>query len=212
MRLEDFEAGMEGWERHAGSAVFLTSHLGWVPLVGKHVWLRENCRYDNVLLLKVDLTNAPYVDDADRVEVRKVCDGFFTGTAQFGFMENPRLGAVLPKALPFDWKTAVVMLPRPALSDEGAFGHHPAAARRRPSWSCRNRSQSAASCERRGAILRSRVRPLPGLNHLPRPAPRAPSGMRRSPPAPRHRRRPGSAAPAARRRKRHSAAPAAGEA
>ncbi len=116
MRTEEFEADMQGWQRRDGSAVFLTSHLGWVPLVGRHRWLRENCRYDNVLLLKVELTRQPYVDESVRVKVDKVCSGFYTGIAQFGFMENPSVGIVLPKALPFDWETAVVILPRPALS------------------------------------------------------------------------------------------------
>ncbi len=122
MLTTDFERDMATWDRrNGGSAVFLTSHLDWVPLVGKHRWLRENCRYDNVLLLRVDLARTPYVDEADRVSVTQVCHGFYTGQASFGFMENPSVGMVLQKALPFDWESAVFMLPRPTAAATGPF-------------------------------------------------------------------------------------------
>ncbi len=122
MRTVDFKAEMIGWTRRRGSAVFLTSHLDHVPLVGRHEWLRENCKYDNVLLLKIDMVQAPYVAGEDRVTVRQMCDGFYTGEARFGFMEEPCVGNVLPKALPFDWTSAVFLLPRPIPSNQGSWG------------------------------------------------------------------------------------------
>jgi KUP system potassium uptake protein len=121
MNIRDFERGMQGWQTRAGSAVFLTSNLDWVPLVGRHRWLWENCRYENVLLLKVDLAKTPYVEEKDRIRVTKVCSGFYTGEARFGFMEAPCVGVVLPKALPFDWESAVFLLPRPIATDRGGF-------------------------------------------------------------------------------------------
>ncbi len=122
MNVADFKRGMTDWERRAGSAVFLTSNLDWVPLVGRHKWLWENCRYDNVLLLKVDLAKTPYVDHDKRIAIDQVCQGFYTGTASFGFMENPCIGTVLPGALPFDWTDAVFLLPRPIPTDRGSAG------------------------------------------------------------------------------------------
>ena len=121
MNVADFKRGMTGWKTREGSAVFLTSNLDWVPLVGRHRWLWENCRYENVLLLKVDLAKTPYVDGSDRVHITQVCQGFYTGTARFGFMENPCIGTVLPGALPFDWSDAVFLLPRPIPTDHGGF-------------------------------------------------------------------------------------------
>ena len=122
MQTADFKNGMTGWKTRQGSAVFLTSNLDWVPLVGRHKWLWENCRYDNVLLLKIDLAKTPYVEEGRRVCIDRVCEGFYTGTASFGFMENPCIGTVLPDALPFDWSDAVFLLPRPIPTDHGSFG------------------------------------------------------------------------------------------
>ena len=121
MKTLDFKTEMTGWQRRRGSAVFLTSNLDYVPLVGRHTWLRENCKYDNVLLLKIDMAQAPYVDGDTRVTVRKVCDGFYTGEARFGFMEEPCVGNVLQKALPFDWESAVFLLPKPIPTDHGSW-------------------------------------------------------------------------------------------
>jgi KUP system potassium uptake protein len=122
MKVGDFQHGMEGWKTREGSVVFLTSNLDWVPLVGRHRWLWENCRYDNVLLLKIELAKTPYVGEHDRLAVHQVCRGFYTGEARFGFMETPCVGTILKDALPFDWETAVFILPRPIPTDRGGFG------------------------------------------------------------------------------------------
>ena len=122
MSIGDFKRGMAEWQTRSGSAIFLTSHLDWVPLVGKHRWLWENCRYENVLLLRVELAKTPYVEDGDRVTVKQVCPGFHTGEVRFGFMETPCIGTVLPETLPFDWQTAVVLLPRPFAAGQGPLG------------------------------------------------------------------------------------------
>ncbi len=121
MKTTDFQADMSGWERRKGSAVFLTSNLDYVPLVGKHEWLRENCRYDNVLLLKIDMTPQPYVADAERVTIKEVCHGFHTGEARFGFMETPCVARVLAKVAPFDLDAAAFILARPIPSNQGAW-------------------------------------------------------------------------------------------
>jgi KUP system potassium uptake protein len=123
MNIDDFRADMNGWgHRGAGAAVFLTDNLKRVPLVGRHVWLRENCRYENVLLLKIYSIRSPYVSDEERVTVKDVGNGLFTAEARFGFMELPSASTVLPKCLPFDWDTAVFMLPRPVPAESGSFG------------------------------------------------------------------------------------------
>ena len=121
MKTQDFERDMSGWERRDGSAIFLTSNLGYVPLVGRHKWLRENCRYDNVLLLKIDMSTIPYVAESERITVKQVCAGFYTGEARFGFMEQPCVGVLLARVLPFDWESSAFLLPRPIPTTTGPW-------------------------------------------------------------------------------------------
>jgi KUP system potassium uptake protein len=122
MDIKVFRAEMEGWKhRGAGAAVFLTENLDRVPLIGRHIWLRENCRYENVLLLKIYAIGSPYLPDEERVTVQDLGNGLFTAEARFGFMELPSANQVLPQCLPFDWSTAVFMLPQPIPTDRGSF-------------------------------------------------------------------------------------------
>jgi len=124
MGIDEFRRGMSGWkQRGAGAAVFLTSDLDRVPLVGKHHWLREHCSYENVLLLKINIGSIPYYGEAQRVQVQDLGNGLFTAEARFGFMESPCAGEVLPKALPFEWGSAVFMLPQPIATDDGPLHH-----------------------------------------------------------------------------------------
>ncbi len=123
MDREVFREGMSKWgHRGAGAAVFLTENLQRVPLVGRHAWLRENCRYEIVLLLKIYASNSPYLADDERVTVQDLGGGLYTAEARYGFMELPCSSDVLPKALPFAWDSAVFMLPQPIPTDRGAFG------------------------------------------------------------------------------------------
>jgi len=123
MDIDTFQKGMADWKpRGAGAAVFMTSDLNRVPLVGRHAWLRENCRYENVVLLKIDLSRRPYLRDSERVKVNAMGNGLFTVEALFGFMEQPCAGTTLPDALPFDWQSAVFLLPQLIATEQKSFG------------------------------------------------------------------------------------------
>jgi KUP system potassium uptake protein len=114
MPVELFHKDIIAWRaRQQGTVVFLTSELDHVPLVGRHLWLRANCQYQRVLLLRVETNRAAYVNAQDRVLIKDLGDGLFTAVAQFGFMESPRVGDVLPPALPFDWEGTVFVLAQP---------------------------------------------------------------------------------------------------
>jgi KUP system potassium uptake protein len=114
MPVENFRRDIAGWAtRRGGTVVFLTFDLDHVPLVGRHAWLRANCAYERVLLLRIETSRAAYVPEKDWVEVRDSGDGLFTAVARFGFMQAPRVGDVLPKALPFDWNDTVFVLAQP---------------------------------------------------------------------------------------------------
>jgi KUP system potassium uptake protein len=122
MKIEDFRQCMGGWKtRGAGTVVFLTSDVDRVPLVGRHLWVREHCSYENVMLLKIQMLRIPYAASANRVSVQDLGNGLFTAEARFGFMETPCAGEVLPEALPFEWDSVVFMLPQPIATDRGAF-------------------------------------------------------------------------------------------
>ncbi len=110
-----------GTDRSGGIAVFLTGDFDTVPLVGRNSWLLDNVRGKRVLLLKVEIADAPYVPDARRVDVGRVRDGITRAIVRFGFMEIPDVGGVMLKALPSDWKEAVFFLPQPAATGRGGL-------------------------------------------------------------------------------------------
>jgi KUP system potassium uptake protein len=119
MPLEEFRRSIGGWKsRQDGTLVFMTMSSDHVPLIGKHAWLRANCAYAQVLLLRVETTRSAYVSSADRVTVTDLGDGLLSAVARFGFMELPRAGDVLPAALPFPWKETVFVLARPITAGE----------------------------------------------------------------------------------------------
>jgi KUP system potassium uptake protein len=114
MPVDAFKRDIAGWRsRQDGTVVFLTFDLDHVPLVGRHAWLRANCRYQRVLLLRVETSQAAYVPPGKRVDVQDIGNGLFTAVARFGFMETPKLGDVLPDALPFSWDGTVFILSQP---------------------------------------------------------------------------------------------------
>jgi KUP system potassium uptake protein len=114
MPVKQFCAESASWEhRQEGTVVFLAYDLDEVPLVGRHRWLRENCRYKRVLLLRFENPDTAYVRAAQRVTIEDRGGGLFTAVARFGFMESPHVGDVLPEAMPFDWDNTVFVLPQP---------------------------------------------------------------------------------------------------
>ena len=79
MPLAQFREQIAGWSsRQEGTVVFPTFDLDRVPLVGRHAWLRANCRYQRVLLLRIETDRAAYVGDDKRVDVNECGNGLFT--------------------------------------------------------------------------------------------------------------------------------------
>jgi KUP system potassium uptake protein len=114
MPVAEFRKNIASWQtRQDGTVVFLTFDLDHVPLIGRHQWLRDNCQYQRVLLLRIETSRSAYVGDAQRVEVADTGDGLFTAVARFGFMQWPKIDDVLPKAVPLAWEETVVVLAQP---------------------------------------------------------------------------------------------------
>ena len=94
--LDDLER--RGVPRVPGTAVFMTSATDGAPVVLLHHLKHNKVLHEEVILLSVQSAEVPDVDDADRVCVESLGQGFFRVTATFGFMETPNVPAVLERA------------------------------------------------------------------------------------------------------------------
>jgi KUP system potassium uptake protein len=84
--------------RVPGTAVFMTSGTDGAPVVLLHHLKHNKVLHEEVILLSVQSAEVPDVDDADRVRVESLGQGFFQVIATFGFMETPNVPAVLVRA------------------------------------------------------------------------------------------------------------------
>ncbi len=75
--------------------VFLTPDLQGVPFVETHRWLCERAREECVVLLHLSPVAKPYLAAENRVVVERLAPRLTTVNARFGYMEAPRIDAVL---------------------------------------------------------------------------------------------------------------------
>jgi KUP system potassium uptake protein len=110
--------------RQDGTAIFLTSHTDTVPLVGKNLWLRQQARHDQVILLTVTASTTPRIGD-DETKIEKLGPGFFRITTEYGFMEGPDISRILAspcaRQIGIDWNRLVVFLPEPKIMPRGSL-------------------------------------------------------------------------------------------
>jgi KUP system potassium uptake protein len=81
--------------RVSGTAVFLTSDAEGASVVLLHHLKHNKALHDQVVLLSVLPTDVPYVEDAERVEVKELGQGFFRVLVHTGFMETPNIPELL---------------------------------------------------------------------------------------------------------------------
>ena len=81
--------------RVTGTAVFLTSDADGAPVVLLHHLKHNKSLHSQVVLLSVVTTEVPDVDDAARVTVGALGNGFYRVTATYGFMETPNVPEVI---------------------------------------------------------------------------------------------------------------------
>jgi KUP system potassium uptake protein len=84
--------------RVSGTAVFLTSTSQGAPVVLMHHLKHNKVLHEEVILLSVRSAEVPEIDDAERIRVEPLGQGFFRVVATFGFMESPNVPAILERA------------------------------------------------------------------------------------------------------------------
>jgi KUP system potassium uptake protein len=84
--------------RVPGVAVFLTSNPEGAPGVLLHHLKHNKTLHERVVLLSILTTEVPEIDDASRVAVEELGEGFFRVKARYGFMESPNVVRVMEMA------------------------------------------------------------------------------------------------------------------
>jgi KUP system potassium uptake protein len=91
MRLSD----VENARRVPGTAVFLTSSTTGVPPVLRHHFEHNQVLHEQVVLLSIVSMDVPFVSPRHRLHLDEMPHGFYRLIAYFGFMETPKVPAVL---------------------------------------------------------------------------------------------------------------------
>jgi KUP system potassium uptake protein len=110
--------------RVRGTAVFMAANPNGVPIVLLHHYKHNQVLHETVVLLSVASENVPEIAPQNRLKVNDLGRGFFQVTAYYGFMETPRVPAVLREAalrykIPYTPETVSYYLGRETLLPTG---------------------------------------------------------------------------------------------
>ncbi|MCC6644826.1 MAG: potassium transporter Kup [Polyangiaceae bacterium] len=97
VELEEFLSGLEQRPppRVEGTAVFMTASATGVPQVMLHHYKHNQVLHEQVVLLTIASEDVPFVSPKHRIQVEELRCGFFRVKAAFGFMETPKIPAIL---------------------------------------------------------------------------------------------------------------------
>ena len=84
-----------GVSRVQGAAVFMTLSPEGVPPILLHHVKHNHMLHDQVVLLTIQATDVPTVDDDERVHMEELGQGFYRLTATYGYMENPSIPNIM---------------------------------------------------------------------------------------------------------------------
>ena len=85
-------------QRVKGTAVFMSAATKGVPSALLHNIKHNKVLHERVVVLTVNITDAPYVDPQERMQITDLGQGFYRVVLNYGFMEETDLPAALAKA------------------------------------------------------------------------------------------------------------------
>ncbi len=86
--------------RVEGTSIFMTPNPDGVPRAMLHNLLHNKVLHETVVLLNVRGEDVPYVPECERVEVKKMPEGFFQVLVRYGFKDEPDIPAALALCAP----------------------------------------------------------------------------------------------------------------
>ena len=84
--------------RVPGTAIFMTGNANTIPAAMLHNHRRNKVLHQTIVLLTVQIAEAPYVPDEGRVVSENMGDGFYKLVIQSGFMEATDVPAILAQS------------------------------------------------------------------------------------------------------------------
>jgi KUP system potassium uptake protein len=106
-------------QRVPGTAIFMASASSGVPSALLHNIKHNRILHERVIILTVDISDVPYVDDDKRVSCKVLGDGFYRVVLRYGFLEETDVPAMLAKVdlcgPPFDMMQTSFFLSRQTL-------------------------------------------------------------------------------------------------
>ena len=80
-----------------GQAVFMHAHKTGIPPALLHNLKHNQVLHQTILILTVETLKKPYSHSSEKLEIESLGNGFFKGTAHFGYMEDPDIPRLLKK-------------------------------------------------------------------------------------------------------------------
>lgn len=88
--IEEFVAGLPpDYTRVSGTAVFMTANVWRVPKALLYNMQHNHVLHERAILMRVKIHDVPWINVGDRVEKEELGNGFYTVTANYGFMDSP---------------------------------------------------------------------------------------------------------------------------
>ena len=81
--------------RVSGTAVFLASHVDYVPIAMLHNLKHNQILHDQVIFLKISIWDVPYIDSTEQITVQDLGSNIYLVRAVFGFKESPDINYIL---------------------------------------------------------------------------------------------------------------------
>jgi KUP system potassium uptake protein len=91
------KSGRNSTSKVPGTAIFMNSGSSGTPSALLHNIKHNKVLHERVVVLTVEIADVPYVDEAERVEMTGLGDGFYRVVLRYGFMEETDVPGALKK-------------------------------------------------------------------------------------------------------------------